>query len=91
MLTRCMTGDRRARADVQALGFYDICGGHFHRPARRTIVIKVPHEDDECKSEHAVLDKAMFRTQDAASCFDVASENAMTAMEFITGMFSPCL
>ena len=33
----------------------------------------------------------MFETKDAAQCFDVASENAMTAMENDTGKFSPCL
>ena len=64
---------------------------HFHSPARRTIVIKVPREDDECTSGYAVLDKAMYETNDAAQCFDVASENAMTAMEYDTGKFSPYL
>ena len=53
---------------------------HFHSLARRTIVIKVPREDDEGRSGYAVLDKAMYGTKDAAQCFDVASENAMTAM-----------
>ena len=38
----------------------------------------MPREDDECKSGHAVLDKAMYGTKCAAHCFDVASENAMT-------------
>ena len=33
----------------------------------------------------------MYGTKDAAQCFDVASENAMTAMEFTTGTFSLCL
>ena len=60
-------------------------------PARRAIVIKVPREDDECTSGCAVLDKAMYGTKDAAPCFDVASENAMTAMGYDTGKFSPCL
>ena len=27
----------------------------------------------------------MYDTKDAAQCFDVASDNAMTAMEFTTG------
>ena len=35
--------------------------------------------------------KAMYGTKDAAQCFDVASENAMTAMGYDTGKFSPCL
>ena len=39
----------------------------------------------------AVLDKAIYGTKDAARCFDVASENAMTAMGYDTGKFSPCL
>ena len=50
-------------------------------------VIKVPREDDECTSGYAVLDKAMFGTKDAAQCFDVASENAMTAMGLDTVNF----
>ena len=63
----------------------------FYSSARRTPVIKLPREDDECKSGYVVLDKVMFGTKDAAQCFDVASENALTAMEFSTGTFSPCL
>ena len=86
-----MTGKRRALAEEQVLGFYEISTAHFHSPARRTIVIKVPREDDECTSGHAVLDKAMYGTKDAAQCFDVASENAMTAMGYDTGKFSLCL
>ena len=33
----------------------------------------------------------MYGTKDAAQCFDVASKNAMTAMGYDTGNFSPCL
>ena len=40
----------RAPVDVKVLGFCDINRAHFHSPARRTIVIKVPREDDERKS-----------------------------------------
>ena len=40
---------------------------------------------------YAVLDKAMYGMKDAAQCFDVASEDAMTAMGYDTGKFSPCL
>ena len=58
MLSRCMTSKRRALAEEKFLGFYDICRAHFHSPARRTIVIKVPREDDECTSGCAVLDKS---------------------------------
>ena len=76
---------------MKVLGFYEISRAHFHNLARRTVVIKVPREDDECKNGYAVLDKAMYGTKDAAQCFDVASENAMTAMEFTTGTFSLCL
>ena len=47
----------------------DISRAHFHTPARRTIVIKVPREDDECASGYAVLDNAMYGTKDAAQCF----------------------
>ena len=90
MLSRCMIGHRRALAEVKVLGFYDISRAHFHGPARRTIVIKVPREDDECKIVYAVLDEAMYGTKDAAQCFDVASENAMTAMGYDTGTLSPC-
>ena len=54
-------------------------------------MIKVPREDDECTSGYAVLDKAMYGTKDAAQCFDVASENAMTAMGYDTGKVSPCM
>ena len=87
MLCRCMTVNRRAPADVKLLGFYDIRRAPVHSLALRTIVIKVPHEDDECKSGYAVLDKAVYATKDAAQCFDVANENATTAMGFDTGTF----
>ena len=70
----------RAPAEEKVLGFYDISGAHFHSPGRETIMIKVPREDDECSSGYAVLDKAIYGTKDAAQWFDVASENAMTAM-----------
>ena len=76
-----MTGKRRTLAEEKVLGFYDISRAYFHSPARRTIVIKVPREDDECTSGYAVLDKAMCGTKDAAQCLDVGSENAMTAWD----------
>ena len=66
MLSRCMTGKRRTPAEEKVLGFYDISRAHLISPARRTIVIKVPKEDDECTSGYAVLDKAMYETKDAA-------------------------
>ena len=91
MLSRCVTGKRRAPAEEKVLGFYDISRAHFHSLARRTIVIRVPREDDECTSGYAVLDKALYGTKNAAQCFDVASENAMTAMGYDMGKFSPCL
>ena len=84
-----MTGDWWA-IDDKVRGIYDISRAYHHSPARRTIVVKIPREDDECKRGDAVLDKTV-RTSDAAQCFDVASENAMTAMGFDTGSFSPCL
>ena len=87
MLSRCMTGKRRTSAEEKVLGFYDISRAHFHSPARGTIVIKVPKEEDDFVSGCAVLDKAMYGTKDA-ECFDVASENAVTAMGYDTGKFS---
>ena len=60
MLSRCMTGKRRTTAAEKVLGFHDISRAHFHSPARRTIVTKVPKEDDECTSGYAALDKAMY-------------------------------
>ena len=84
-----MTSKFRSPAADKFLGFYDISRAHFHGPARRTMVIKVPREDDECTSGYAVLDKAMYGMRDAAQCFDVASEKAMTAMGYDTGKFSP--
>ena len=86
-----MTGKRRTPAEEKVLGFYDIRRAHFHGHASSTVVIKVPREDDECRSWYAVLDKAMYETKDAEQCFDVASENAMTAMVYDMGKFSPCL
>ena len=82
MLSRCITGKRRTPAEEKVLGLYDIIRAHFHSRARRTIVIKVPKEDDECVSGYAVLDKAMYGTKDAAQCCDVASENAMSFPPF---------
>ena len=68
MLSRCMTGNRRAPAAVKVLGFYDISRAHVHSPARRTIVINVPREDDECKSVPCWT--AMHGAKDAAQCFE---------------------
>ena len=48
MLSRCMTGDWRAPADVKVLGFYDISGAHLHGPTRRTIIVVTPCEDHGC-------------------------------------------
>ena len=87
MLSRCTTDKRRVPAEEKGLGFYDISRAHFHSPARRTIVIKVPREDDECTSYAVLLDNAMYGTKDAAQRFDVASENAMKAMGYDTGKF----
>ena len=55
-----------APAEVKVLGFYDISRAHIHSPARSIIVIKVPRDDDECKSGYAVLDATMYGTKDAA-------------------------
>ena len=88
MPSRCMTCNRRAPADEHVLGFYDIIRARIHSPARRTIVIKVPREDDECNSGYAVPNKSMDGTKDAAQRSDSASENAMTAMGFDTGAFA---
>ena len=57
MLSRCMAGKRRTLAEEKVLGFYHISRAHFHSLARRTIVIKMPREDDECTRGYAVLDK----------------------------------
>ena len=78
---KSMTGKRRA-PEEKVLRFYGINGAHFHNRARHTTVIKVPREDE---------DKAMYGTKDSAQCFDVASENAMTATRYDMGKFSPCL
>ena len=91
MLSRCMTGPRRPPADERVLGFYDISRAHFHSKARRKIVIRVPREDDRCASGYALLDKSMYGAKDAAQCFDLAVEEAMTAMNVKVGNFSPCL
>ena len=91
VLCRCMTGKRRPPAEEKVPGLYDIREAHFHSPGRGTIVIKVQREDDECTSGYAILDKAFYGTKDVAQCFDVASENAMTAMGYDTGKFSLCL
>ena len=66
MLSRCMAGKRRTPAEEKVLGFYHISRAHFHSLARRTIVIKMPREDDERTSGYAVLDKATYGTKDAA-------------------------
>ena len=83
MLSRCMTGKRQTSAEERVLGFYDISREHFHSPARRTIVIMLRKEDDDCVSGYAVLDNAMYGSKDAAQCFDVASKNAVTAMGYL--------
>ena len=47
LTSRCMNGARRPPTDVNVLGFDDISPPHVCSNARRTIVIKVPREDDE--------------------------------------------
>ena len=91
MLSGCMTGKRRALAQEKVLGFSDISGAHFRSLAHRTIVIKVPREDDECTSGYAVLDEAMYGAKDAAQCFDVASEKGHDSDGLRHGKFSPYL
>ena len=59
--------------------------------SNRKIVIRTLPEDTGCPSGFAVLDKSMYGTKDAAQCFDVACENAMTKMGYTIGLFSPCL
>ena len=76
---------------MRVLGFYDISRAHFHSKARRKIAIKVPKEDSDCKSGYAILDKSMYGTKDAAQCFDLTVEEAMTVMGYSVGVFSPCL
>ena len=88
MVSRCVTGKRRAPAEKKVLGFCDTSREHVHSPARRTIMIKVPREDDECTSGSAVLDNATHGTKDAAQCFDVPSENAMAAMGYDGQVFA---
>ena len=78
----------RARAEENVLGYDDISRAYFLSLARRTIVIKVQREDDERTSGYAVLDQAMDGMKDVAQCFDFASENAMTATGYDTGIFS---
>ena len=91
MMSRCMTGERRKPAEALVLGFYDISRAHFHSKARRQIAIRVPKEDDQCSSGYAILDKSMYGTKDAAQCFDLAVEEAMTTMGCKVGEFLPCL
>ena len=53
MLSRSLTGKQRTPAEENVLEFSNISRAHVHNPARRTIVIKVPREDDECMSGYA--------------------------------------
>ena len=77
MLSRCMTGKRRTPAEEKVLGFSDTSRAHCHSPARRTTLIK---------------EQSMYGRKDAAQCFDVACENAMTAMGYDTGqVFALCV
>ena len=88
MLSRCMTGQRWHLLKRMFSDSTTSVERIFHSPARRTIVIMVPREDDECTSGYAELDKAMYGTKEAAHCFDVAREIAMTAMGYATDKFS---
>ena len=87
MLSKCMTGLRAKAVETAVLGFYDISRAHFHSAAWRKIVKRTPPEDTGCPSGFALLDKSMYGTKDAAQCFDVACENAMTKMGYTTGLF----
>ena len=91
MLSRAMTGPRRAPMDELVLGFFDISRAHFHSPARRMVVVKVPKEDTLCKSGFAELLMTMYGTQDAAQCFDNLVEEIMLKLGYEVGVYNPCL
>jgi len=86
-----MTGPRRCSEEALVLGFFDVSRAHFHSPARRKLVIKVPREDSECKTGLAELLVAMYGTKDAAQCFDNLVEGIMVKMGYNVGVFNPCL
>ena len=87
MLSGGMTGMRRALAE-EKVRFYDIC--------RASTPLSYDRDRGATRRRRvyewcAVLEKAMYGTKDAAQRFDVASQNAMTAMGYDTSKFSLCL
>ena len=76
-----LTGKRRTPAEEKVLGFYDISRAHFHSPASRRIVMKVQKRTTSVRVVAQCWTKPCMERRTLAQCFDVASENAMTAMD----------
>ena len=73
------------------MGFFDVSRAHFHSPARRLLVVRVPKEDTTVGTGVAGLTKAMYGTKDAAQCFDAKCESVFEKLKYRVGEYNPCL
>lgn len=68
-----------------------ISRAHFHSPARRRIIIKLPADMVEGDITHGALRKSVYGTRDAAAHFASKVMEVLAKMEFIIGVYSPCV
>ena len=61
-----------------------------HSPVRRKVAIRI-QGDPSCPPGIAMLNRAMYGTKDAAQCFDSYCELTMEKLDYIIGVFNPCL
>ena len=85
-----MTGEKKKNAQYDlVIASFDISRAHFHSPVRRKVAIRM-QGDPSCPSGIAMLSRAMYRTKDAAQCFDSYCERTMEQLNYNIGVFNPC-
>ena len=91
LLSRAMTGEKqRNPQDELLIAFFDISRAFLHSAVRRKVSIRM-QGDPSCPSGIAMINRAMFRTKDAAQCLDSYCERTMEKLDYNIGVFSPCL
>ena len=91
LLSWAMTGEKkRDPQDEFVIALFDVSRAHFHSPVRRKVSI-IMQGDPSCPSGIAMLNRAMYGTKDEAQCFDSYCERTMEKLNFIIGVFNPCL
>ena len=92
LLSRAMTGEKQRNPhDELVIAFFDISRAFFHSQiVRRKVAIRM-QGDPSCPSGISMINRAMYRTKDAAQCFDSYCERTMEKLDYSIGVFNPCL